>query len=179
MTMEHRAFAFDFEAFVDELANPLLSALASGDIESLVKFIELNLAELKDPYEGNSLDASWREMIEFADAHQYGDFALTKFYDPANDIGLGTGWAVIEDLLNATIDHGEVIILGKPFGPTSNYFDPGKLGSYFQSAGDVRAHLKLIEELIQRRPELAVKLDDTAKMFTKPVQRGKGLYITF
>ena len=54
------------------------NALRSGDCGQLVEFIELERAELTDPYEGEPLPPDWEQLLEQKDTHQYGDFALTK-----------------------------------------------------------------------------------------------------
>src|SRR5256885_898845 len=80
--MEHKAFLFAYDSFNAELRPVLEHALRSRDYGPLVSFISDNLADLRDPYEGRPLGADWEAMIETHDAHQYGDFSLTKYYDP-------------------------------------------------------------------------------------------------
>jgi hypothetical protein len=164
---------------VKELWSLLQDALASGRSDDLIGFIEKNLTALHDPYEGNPLDDSWRELLEVKDAHQYGDFALTKFYNPADDIGLGQTWESVEELLDRETGKGPSLILGSPLGPTNNYFDPGKMGSYFQSEADVHRNLELIKELLKRKPELSDRLHETLMMLTQAVDARKGLYVPF
>src|ERR1051326_1231389 len=97
--MEHKAFLFDYDAFDGELRAILEGALLSGACGGLVSFINANLGDLRDPYEGEPLGADWETMIETQDAHQYGDFALTKYYDPTADMGLGGAWDNIQELI--------------------------------------------------------------------------------
>jgi hypothetical protein len=165
MSMEHKAYIFNYNAFMSELSGTLMDALSAGQTDSLVKFIEENLDSLTDPYEGDPLDESWRELVEMgspldqlfrdpaktADAHDYGDFALTKFYDAADDIGLAYDWQEIETLLDSELGHGDYIVLGTPFGPPDELFDPGKMGSYFQSPAKVKEHLSQIERLVEKK----------------------------
>lgn len=53
--------------------------------------------------------------------------------NPADDIGLGYEWEKIEKILNEylLIDSNK-IICGECIGACDRYFDPGKMGSYFQ-----------------------------------------------
>jgi hypothetical protein len=140
MTMEHKAFVFDTKAFDLEVRPVLERALSDGDTRGLVDFIRGNVDVLKDPYEGEPLNENWENSLQVRDPHQYGDFALTKYYDPRQDIGLGRDWEEVQSLLLAEIGT-DLPILGRPIGPPNSLFDPGKMGSYFQSEADVRDHL--------------------------------------
>lgn len=64
MSLEHKAFVFDFYGFRGELKPILESSLLSGDISSLYEFIIANKDILVDPYQGETLDESWEDMIE-------------------------------------------------------------------------------------------------------------------
>ncbi|MEP0857854.1 hypothetical protein [Trichocoleus sp. DQ-U1] len=178
MSMEHKAFVFDYDAFADELGNILENALLTNNNERLVNFIKQNLNFLKDPYEGEALSTSWDTMVEPKDPHQYGDFALTKFYDPQDDIGLGAMWENIQNILK--IECGkDFVILGTPFGFKDNYFDPGKMGSYFQSKSQVKGNLQLLTEMLKLKPALFGELNEALKMIRKAAEVEKGFYITF
>jgi len=179
MSMEHKAFVLDYEAFKSQLGSLLESALMTGINDKLAQFIGTNITWLKDPYEGEPLDESWEDIIEVKDTHSYGDFALTKFYNPASDIGLGDDWEEIQDLLNDVSSDFGTAILGRPFGPERNYFDPGKMGSYFQTSGEVQQNLSLLKDLGQRKPEVSPALNKAIEMFQQAAEAGKGLYVTF
>ena len=178
MSMEHKAFIFDYQSFIKELANILDEALKTGENEALIDFIEENVAFLKDPYEGEPLDASWKEIIEIEDVNQYGDFALTKFYNPQEDIGLSYDWETLQELLQSE-GLKQDIVLGEVFGSEDNCFDPGKQGSYFQSSEQVNKNLQFINNLIKRKPEVASELGELVEMLQQASEVQKGLYITF
>ncbi len=146
--MDHKAYAFDYAGFQRRLAPILYAALETGDAGPLRAFIEANRAELTDPYEGEPL-----EELPDGDVHELGDFALTAFYDPACDIGLADDWEEAGDAA-----------LGVPFGPPSNLFDPGRMGSYFQSP-----------ELVERNRRTAT--DEGARQML--AETDAGLYLTF
>lgn len=179
MSMEHKAFAFDYDSFNGELGRLLRHSLESGHTEGLVEFIEANRDDLTDPYEGDPLDEDWQEMVETADAHTYGDFALTKYYDPTEDHGLGYDWDTLEELLDAEAGGGAPLVLGTPFGPAGKLFDPGKMGSYFRSPAEVKEHLAQVERLATEKPELAERLRPLAEMLRPAADAGRGLYVTF
>lgn len=169
MSMEHKAFGFGWNEFTNELGSDLHQALATGEIAPLVAFIDGNVPSLRDSSTGRPLSRDWKKPIATADAHQYGDIALTKFYDPIRDIGLGDAWQEIETLLQ-TLGIDPTVILGKPFGPSANYFDPGKMGSYFQTPEQVSRHRQILQE------RSAPRLLSPLAMFRRAPQ---GLYITF
>jgi len=130
MSMIHKAFVFEYDAFQSDLRAKLEQSLQTGDVEPLQEFIQSNRSRITDPYEGEPLADDWESLIESKDAHKYGDFALTRYYDPREDIGLGADWDRVDDLVGS---EGTAIVLGTPFGPSDNPFDPGKMGSYLQT----------------------------------------------
>lgn len=133
---------------------------------------------LKDPYEGDPFDEDWHGMLENRDVHEHGDFALTRFYDPDEDCGLAYCWNDIDDAL-PEVDRG--ILLGTPFGPEHNRYDPGRYGSYFQTPERVAESLASV-----RRLDLSW-LDEHDRgfvrrfvgLFEECVAGGLGLYVTF
>ncbi|MBV6621412.1 MAG: hypothetical protein KI793_00395 [Rivularia sp. (in: Bacteria)] len=179
MTMEHKAFIFDYDTFVKELADILIDAIETNENHQLIAFIENNLPYLKNSEEGESLDTSWKELIEVGDASEYGDFAITKYYNPADDIGLGYDWMQLDDLLLQELNVDVSPLLGTVFGSSENYFNPGKQGSYFQSLGRVKENFELLNSLSKDKLQ---SLDNVAlliKMLSDALASKKGLYITF
>lgn len=175
MSMEHRAFAFDHDRFAAELAPILDEALATGDVRQLVHFIESNRARLTDPYEGEPLGEDWRSMLETEDAHQLGDFALTAYYSPRENIGLGYDWdSARQTLREASLD-ADAIVLGTPFGAEGNRFDPGKMGSYFQSPADVARNHEAVGDLGSEDATLSA----VRRMLETADRSQAGLYVTF
>jgi hypothetical protein len=177
--MEHQAFIFDYNAFVNELAGILKNAIATNENHELIAFIEKNLPNLKDPYEGEPLDSYWKEMIEIGDISEYGDFAITKYYNPECDIGIGYNWEQLNDVLLQELNVDISPLLGTPFGASENYFDPGKQGSYFQSPEQVQKNLGLLGLLSQEKLDTLPNIDILKKMFSDTLVSKKGLYITF
>ncbi len=175
--MEHKAFLFDYDSFDRELRAILEDGLRSGDHTRLVSFVDATLSDFRDPYEGEPLDDDWEAMIETQDSHQYGDFALTKYYNPTADIGLGAAWEDIQEL----VANGPVImespILGSIIGPTDDPFDPGKMGSYFQSPQQVRNSQEYLLRLAKK--EQAEVLNKAIQMLQEAADANTGLYITF
>lgn len=179
--MDRKAFIFDYLAFIEQLSSLLEEALLTNKTEGLISFIEDNIVSLKDPYEGEPLDSSWEDLMEdLKDVHNYGDFALTKFYDPANSIGLCYDWQQIDDILSRELSVDPLdIILGHSFGPDDNHFNPGRMGSAFQSPEQVKDNIQIIQKLIEQKPDLAIDLKDLLSMLKQAEASEKGLYTTF
>ncbi len=178
MSMEHKAFVFDYEAFRLQLKKILETALDLNEILGLEDFIILNLDYLKDPDEGDCLSENWYEILNCKDPHEYGDIALTKFYNPIEDIGLGYEWIEIEDVLSSKSGK-DISMLGSPIGKEYNYFDPGKMGSYFQSLSMVIDNKNKIDVFLESNPDCSDCLLSVASMFDTAITSKKGLYITF
>lgn len=170
--MEHKAFVFKYREFEEELLPLLQAALAAHEPRLLREFIEAERSSFSDPYEGEGLGDDWPEFIETPDVHQYGDFALTKYYKPADDIGLGRAWEDIQELLQTKLGASDAV-LGRALVGGEETFDPGKMGSYFQTADDVRHHLRQVERIGDSR------LEPLAAILRKAYCEQAGLYVTF
>lgn len=172
MSMAHKAFSFNWRAFESELGAPLDQALETGELAALASFIADNAQSLRDPDTGRSIGRDWDRSITLRDVQRYGDLALTKFYDPRQDIGLGDEWEEVQEHLKMA-DVDPAIILGAPFGPSTNYFDPGKMGSYFQTPDEVARHLRILLDLTAKQMDTP---DEAIALFC---QVHGGLYVTF
>jgi len=104
--------------------------------------------------------------------------ALTRFYDPMEDYGLVHDYL---DLSEHLPEADLTALLGTPFGPPGAYFDPGRLGSYFQTPQEVVKSLARVQRIDlwyideDRReswPRFKMLLEECAKA-------GSGLYVTF
>jgi len=173
MTIDHKAFVFDEAAFASELRPILEESLRTRSSYALVEFIDSRIGGLRNPYDGELLDQDWRESVETSDVDTFGDFALTKYYDPTKDIGLGGDWESAQAFLIAKLGNIESPVLGRPVVCGTAIFDPGKMGSYFQSAAQVEEHLRSLA----RFPSEA--RDYSRVMALLQAGKGSGLYITF
>jgi hypothetical protein len=178
MALEHKAFIFDYSSFQAELQPLLEEALRSGEVFALVDFINKNLPALSDPYEGERLTSGWWSLLEEKDAHQYGDFALTKYYDPQADIGLGRRWETTEAALVQAFGSAKAL-LGSPLGTPGNLFDTGKAGAYFQTAEEVQGNRDRLEEAARRDPALRASAQGVLRMLNAAAEGDRGLYVTF
>ncbi len=171
MSMSHKAYAFDWNTFeCDELFTILIESLESNDVLPLAHYIKIHYTKLKDPYEGEPLTEIWQEMLEKKDTQEYGDFALTRFYDPAADMGIGEEWMEIDELLS---EFNRGAFLGYSVHSKNNVFDPGHMGSYFQTPVQVSESLLKISELtIETTESFQSLLEDAALS-------GLGVYVTF
>lgn len=170
MSLEHKAYAFDWTRFEFDLLPILTAALATNDATELEKYIDLHRAELTDPYEGEPLPSDWRTMLESGDVQEYGDFALTRFYDPADCRGIGYEWACLSEELPEPVARA---MLGFPIGPREHLFDPGRCGSYFQTAECVR------RSLVELKPMGSIVLTDFVSLLERCAAGSQGLYTTF
>ena len=114
MSMEHKGYAFDWHKFEAELKPVLIGALETGEIQNLVQFIEKNREQLTDPYDGMSLKSNWQLMLANQDAHECGDYALTKYYDVSEQMGVGYAWIEVSDRLPKEASRA---LLGEALGP--------------------------------------------------------------
>jgi hypothetical protein len=123
MPREHKAYAFDWTRFEFELHPLLVEALTTDETAKLEAFIDQHLVELTDPYEGEPLSTDWRDTLENRDVHEYGDYALTRYYDPADNWGIGYAWTQLSDELPEPAANA---MLGFAIGPAKNLFNPGR-----------------------------------------------------
>src|SRR5205823_3307806 len=165
---EHKAYAFDWPRFESDLHPVLVRALTDNDPAELEVYIDQHLAELTDPCEGEPLSADWRDALENRDVHEYGDYALTRFYDPADCWGVGYEWARLSDELPEPAANA---MLGSSVGPPERLFDPGRYGSYFQTPKRVRESLAVLKPLAV--PELARFVE----LLERCAAEGRGVYV--
>ena len=180
VSMSHKAYAFDWSAFVrDELHSVLLDALSSGDERGLIRYIEANRHYIKDRYRGGPLSDDWKDSLGNCDVHEFGDFALTRFYDPTEDYGIDHYW------LDLDFEHlpevCQAALLGTPFGPRGAYFDPGRQGSYFQTPHEVVRSLASIRriDLSNMDRDQRESWEQFKKLLEECAKAGSGLYVTF
>jgi len=177
VSMSHKAYAFDWSAFVrDELHNVLLDALSSGDERGLIRYIEANRHYINDRYGGGPLSADWKDSLGNYDVHEIADFALTRFYDPMENYGIDHYW------LDLGFEHlpeaGQAALLGTPLG---TYFDPGRQGSYFQIPQEVVRSLASIRriDLSNMDVDQRESWEQFKKLLEECAKAGSGLYVTF
>lgn len=179
MSMIHKAFAFDHQGFRRRLQPALDAALATHDPTAIRRFIDENLHELTDPYDGEPLANDWERMIETRDVQQYGDFALTAFYCPTLDRGLGEGWSETDRFVRSETGSSR-LLLGARMGPHGMFFDPGRQGAYFQTHLDCCCNLDSIRSLGSSVPAaLSAGLKSFGELLEEASSSGRGLYVTF
>jgi hypothetical protein len=166
--MDHKAFAFDWTAFQRHLAPILHDALSSDSIAGLAAFIEHHHQSLTDPYEGQPLPEDWPSLMENGDVQDHGDFALTLYYSPTADFGIGDSWLALSD--DSSVANA---LLGEPFGPADNLFDPGRMGAYFQTPDAVSSSLRVLTA--DDHPGLSDFID----LLERCGVEGMGIYVTF
>lgn len=170
MSMSHKAYAFDWQGFIAGLAPCLNWALENDQRELLCKFVRDNLSDCSNPYDGAPLNDDWQSLLSEGDVQELADFALTKYYLPDSDFGLGRDWLSLTGTLSALQN---AALLGSPFGPPSHLFDPGRQGSYFQSEAEVERSLGALSACANETIQVW-----RACLANMPADR-KGLYVTF
>jgi hypothetical protein len=174
--MQHRAFLFDFVGFQSELAATLEDALRSGSPASLIRFVDERRSSLRDPYEGESLPDDWQHLVDSTDPQQVGDVALTKYYNPKDDRGLGPTWeATADSVERIATSLGFSPVLGRTIGPPGRPFDPGKMGAYFLSPADV-------ENALQAIASSAIptgRIDSLVQLLMDAKTKTLGVFVTF
>jgi hypothetical protein len=140
--MGHRAYIFDWPSFENELL-PAIAAGLEGDVDSLKAFVADQRGLLVDPATAEPLGDL---ELEAADVDRLGQIAMTRFYDPTADHGLGRAW---DELVSSLSDEELKLLLGEPVKVARRTFCEGTV---FQSNGRVRISYKKLREL--DRPEL-------------------------
>ncbi len=176
MSMLHKAYALAWAAFEEDLLSLLERGLRSGRTDELVAFIEAHRAELTDLATAEPLGTRWRAKVNLADVQPLGDLALTRYYNLRGDRGLEYAWLATHEALSSD---AQAALLGEPIGyPT--LFDPGKMGSYFQSAELVPESLALLREA-EPLPVRKYRADYDRFLALLEACRegGLGVYVTF
>src|SRR5689334_17801487 len=170
MSMSHKAYVFDWQRFERELAALLMRSLTDGDAQGLIQFGNERLSALSNPYEGQLLASGWLGTLEVADVHEVADYVLTNYYTPTEDWGIGDSWLVVKEGLDAP---HKSALLGNPFGPANNQFDPGRMGAYFQDEAMCRRSFALLNATKEEA------LGPFLAGLQRAIQSGKGVYVTF
>jgi hypothetical protein len=169
--MSHKAYAFNWRAFEsDELHDILIAALESGDPKPIAQYIEFHREQIKDPYEGQPIVRGWQAMLGNQDVHEYGDFALTRFYDPTDDQGIAESWLAVDAHL---AEQDRAALLGSSLGEAGRKFDPGRQGSYFQTPEQAAESLRCVERIGHDVLQCYAQLLRTCAV------DGLGVYVTF
>jgi hypothetical protein len=170
MSFDHKAYFFDWWAFERELLPLFRQGFSAASAQALAAFIDENVNTCRRPYDGEPLTVSWRESLEVGDPQELADFALTKYYDPSDNCGLGTDWLPLDERL---AEDGRAALLGFPIGPTDNLFDPGRQGSYFHSPRSLVDALKIL------RSVHAPGLEQYLSFLEAAARSDRGVYVTF
>jgi hypothetical protein len=121
---------------------------------------------VRDPYEGEPLTEDWRSKLEAGDVQELADFAVTRYYQPSADFGIGEAW---QALSNELPEAERAALLGSPF----EGFDPGRMGSYFQSERVAAHSLRALRNLSGPAAERF------KQGLSEAVDSGRGIYVTF
>jgi hypothetical protein len=179
MSFQQKAYIFDLDRFNAGLRPLVEESLRTNDHAALRRFIAQHLDELKDPYAGEPLESNWEGLLETRDVQEYADFALTLYYDPSADIGLGNGWPALQELLVREAPAGTDLTMGDVVGPPSRPFDPGGMGAFFLTNEAAVSRLETLRELSGERTNLRDQIAPLLELFATIVDSGRGAYVTF
>lgn len=149
--MEHKSFLFNTSAFTKELSEIILTAGETNNEELLISFINQNLDHLKSPYSGEELTSEWLEELETEDIQELADFAMTKYYNPDEELGLSYVWESLLELFD-DLDlkyNREYYILGESLNFKNFILDPSKMGLGFvnsEHVNDIHRELVSLKE---------------------------------
>ncbi|MCM0665580.1 hypothetical protein [Flavobacterium tyrosinilyticum] len=147
MSMEHKSFLFNTSAFTKELSEIILTAGETDNEKLLISFINQNLNDLKSPYSGEELTVEWIEELETEDIQELADFAMTKYYNPDEELGLSYSWELLLESFDE-LDlkfNNEYYILGKSLDSEKFTLDPGRMGLGFIDSQQISSiHKELI-----------------------------------
>jgi hypothetical protein len=179
MSMNHKAYVFEDEAFDKELSVPLANALRKNDPKILLPFIDSHREQLKwkrtDPMPKDLHAWCMEEGVQ-----QAGDLALTAFYDPEAEIGLGPAWHQMHELLDSIDVDAVGTLCGEPF-VARVVFNPGGLGAYFQTADEVWGNRDGLKSILRRNRKWVPIFAPASAMLETALQtgNGKGLFVWF
>lgn len=162
--MYHKAYLVDWHLFTIELRS-LISNLSPDSKVDLLNFIKLNQTKITDPYEGEPLSESWVTELSELSVDELADYSLALCYSVTEEHGLGDHWLKFQESLP---EDQRKHLLGSSF----TAFDPGKMGSYFQSPKEVE------DSLIFLKP-YQEELNGFYDLLTQCTKSAKGLYVTF
>lgn len=151
MSIDHKAYLFQYDEFHQELADLLHRALESGEVEPLREFINFHRPALTDPWMEGPLEEDWEdEHRQNLDIQLYADVALTKYYDLTDNLGLSYGFDALGVYLNAIPSlarHADSLICGALFGPKGKRLDPGRMGTGLLPAVRVAQLAKILTSM--------------------------------
>lgn len=167
--MDYKAFKLDWKSFETEFLPILKDALKNDDTSSLITFIKENRKLLTDPYEGLPLEENWENFIENNDVDELGDFAITKYYTRMDEHTI-EDWIEFSD--NSPVELVNSI-LGIGIVSGDKRFDPGRMGSYFQSPEMILDSLSFLKNC------KSYDIEDVTSLFEDCVKSKSGIYVTF
>jgi len=189
--MEHKAFLFDTSDFIKELSEVILTAGNTDNEDLLISFINENLEDLKSPYSGEELTDEWQQELETKDIQELADFAMTKYYNPDEELGLSYNWdSLLESFDRLDLKfNSNYYILGEPLKSHSFILDPGRMGLGFVNSNYISSiHKELLNlkenftAICQENnldSELIISFDELLEIYKKADEAGSGLLLTF
>lgn len=150
MSIDHKAYLFEYRRFEEELALILYDALEQGATEPLRAFINQFRSDLTDLWTEGPLGENWEEDVEDASVQSFADLALTAYYEVAGgNQGLSYGFDALGAYLQTVplvSEEASLLICGHLFGPTGLRLDPGRMGTGVLAPAEVQRLHELLEQ---------------------------------
>jgi hypothetical protein len=166
MSNLHKAFVFDEAAFRRDLA-PLLDR---HDDTALEHFIDDHRGRLRSPRTGAALEQGWRDDTAYDGFGRRAALALTAYYDPTANIGLGSAASKCRFGLIDLYPEGRVFVGGGALGTPEGHY---------QSASYVAESVAILERLRADFPLKAEIIDPVLTMLGAAAQAQQGLFLLF
>ena len=98
------------------------------------------------PLRRRGLPRNWHHLLVKRDVQEVADFALTLYYKPVENFGIGGAWLALSETIS---EEAAQAMLGTPLGPLRARFDPGRMGSYFQTPAMVGKSVEMLSRVTQ------------------------------
>jgi hypothetical protein len=152
MSIDHKAYLFQYDKFQDELADTLYRSLQTGIVLPLRDFINRHRDSLTDAATAKRLGEDWEQKYgRDADVQRYADLALNRYYDLTASLGLGYGFDALAVYLRSVPSlarHAECLIGGRLFGPKGKRLDPGLMGTGLLSPAEVARFARFLARVV-------------------------------
>jgi hypothetical protein len=203
MSIDHKAYLFQYDKFQEELADALYRSLQTGIVLPLRVFINGHRGSLTDLATAKRLGKDWEQKYcRDEDVQSYADLALTRYYDLTASLGLCYGFdalAVYLRSLPSLARHAGRLIGGRLFGPKGKRLDPGRMGTGLLSPAEAARFDRLLAHAewpvipgpesevysaCYYQPESAAdvqrSLDELRELYRRAAQAGAGvLFVDF
>ena len=147
MAMEHKAFGFRWNSFREALL-PRFYLYLEGRVDEVADFARAEAGDLFDPYEGMPLRVEQVNEALVRGEHDFiAEAALTAFYAPSEDVGVGYEYLDVHSRLEALGANYAGLLHGSTLSHAGKLFDPGKMGTFFCDLDEAESKSRLVSTI--------------------------------